>query len=107
MLPKKCRLFQKCREGKNTFSRVAGERLENGSHGGRPVRLGLGREVELDSLTWGRRLRNGNSLNMAIEEAGSHQALGFPASTGVGSRMCGSSRCEPGKEACCLTVWRP
>lgn len=62
---------------------VAGERLENGSLEGSLVRLGVGREVELDNWKWGRRLGNGNSSNMAIEEAGSHQALGFTASTGV------------------------
>lgn len=78
--------------------------LENSSHGRRSVHLGLGRDVEFGSFEIGKK-RNGNNLNIIIEKAGSHWALGFPALTGVGSRLHGSSGGEPGKEALCLTTW--
>lgn len=42
--PKRCRLLEKYREGKNAFSLVSGERFENASCGGKPVKLDLGRE---------------------------------------------------------------
>lgn len=86
--PKRCRLLEKYREGKNAFSLVGGERLENASYGGKPVKLDLGREWEFGQFELGRMQRSGNSLNKVVEEAGRHhRASGFPTPTGLGSRL--------------------
>lgn len=72
-------LPQKYREGKNTSSRVAGDGLKHGSHGGRSVKRGLGGEVEFGQFEIRKRREEWKRLEHSQRGGRKSSGLRFPS----------------------------
>lgn len=102
--PERYRLLEKGRKGKNAFSRMVRERLENDSCGGTSVKLDLGREFELGPFELEKKTQGWKQLKQSHSRGGKASASGFPAPAGLGPRLYNRTVC--GRLERKIVIWQ-